>query len=77
MRKSTHTTAYERLLTALRRARRDACLKQSDVARKLRRHQSFISKIESGERRVDVIELAQLCRIYRRDLIEFIRSLEL
>ena len=77
MQKTTHTAAYGRLLKALKTARLEAGLKQTDVARKLRRNQSFISKIESGERRLDVIELARLCKLYRQDLIEFIRNLDL
>ncbi len=77
MRKTTHTAAYRRLLEALRTARHAAGLNQVDVARKLKRPQSFVSKIESGERRVDVIELAELCRLYRQDLCEFLRDLNL
>ena len=77
MRKSTYTAAYQRLLESLRQARLDAGLKQDQVAKKLQRHQSFVSKIESGERRIDVVELAQLCRLYRRDLASFIRDLNL
>ncbi len=77
MRKSTHTAPYRRLLAALKKARQDAGLNQVQVAARLGRHQSFVSKIESGERRLDVIELAQLCRVYRKDLLQFIKSLEL
>jgi hypothetical protein len=43
-----------------------------DVARKLRRPQSFVSKVESGERRVDVIELAEFARLYRKRLSFFV-----
>ncbi len=77
MPKSTHTAAYRRLLAALKQARLEAGLQQTDVARKLRRPQSFVSKIESGERRVDVIELGELCRLYGVDLCEFVRGLNL
>ena len=75
--KSTHTAAYRRLLTALRTARKRAAMTQVQAARRLGRHQSFVSKVESGERRLDVIELAQLCRLYRQDLVRFVRRLEL
>jgi len=40
---------------------------------KLRRPQSYVSKCESGERRVDVVELAEFARLYRKDLNFFIR----
>ncbi len=41
------------------------------MARKLRRPQSFVSKCESGERRVDVVELAEFARLYRKPLSFF------
>jgi transcriptional regulator with XRE-family HTH domain len=64
MPKSRHTVRYERLLQALRAARKEAGLTQMDVARHFRVYNSFVSKIESGERRLDVVELADLCRLY-------------
>ena len=77
MRSTQHTAKYQRLLKALRSARLEAGMKQADVARKLDRPQSFISKVESGERRVDVIELAELCRLYNQKLVTFIQGLKL
>lgn len=77
MRKTTYTASYERVLDALRAARLNSGMKQTDVARKLGRPQSFVSKIETGERRIDLIELAELCRLYRKDLIAFVRALNL
>lgn len=56
----------------LRHARREARLTQVDVARSLRRPQSFISKCESGERRVDVIELREFARLYGKPLNFFV-----
>jgi transcriptional regulator with XRE-family HTH domain len=64
MRKSRYTKKYEQLLIALRQARKNAGLTQTQVGRKFGAHASFVSKIESGERRIDVIELADLCRVY-------------
>jgi transcriptional regulator with XRE-family HTH domain len=46
----------------------DAGLTQAEVARRLSRPQSFVSKSESGERRIDFIELIYLARIYRKPL---------
>jgi len=40
--------------------------------KKLNRPQSFVSKIESGERRVDVVELSELAKLYRRPLNFFL-----
>ena len=59
---------YRRFLLRLREARHNAGLTQAEAAQKLGRHQSFISKCESGERRVDFIELLVLARLYGVDI---------
>lgn len=45
---------------------------QQQVARRLRKPQSFVSKSESGERRVDAVEFAELARLYRKPLEFFV-----
>lgn len=57
MEKSIYSEQYQQLCTVLRRLRREAGLTQVDVAKRLDVPQSFVSKYESGERRLDVIEL--------------------
>jgi hypothetical protein len=47
-------------------------LTQVQVAHALDRPQSFVAKCESGERRVDVIELDQFARLYRRSVQSFL-----
>lgn len=64
------------LRSLLRKARISAGLRQSDLAKKLHTPQSFISKYESGERRLDVIELRQVCQALQISLQEFIRKFE-
>jgi transcriptional regulator with XRE-family HTH domain len=64
MRKSRYTKRYDQLLAALRQARKNSGLTQTQVGRKFGAHASFVSKIESGERRIDVVELADLCHVY-------------
>ena len=59
---------YDAFLMRLRQARRDAGLTQEEVARRLGKPQSFVSKCESGERRVDVIELSKFARLYGKDI---------
>jgi transcriptional regulator with XRE-family HTH domain len=60
------------MLRALRKARQDAGLTQVEVARALKRPQSFVSNCESGERRIDVIELDEIARLYGKPLSYFI-----
>ena len=73
--KSIYSAEYDRFLVLLRKARGDAGLTQTQAAMKLRRPQSFVSKCESGERRVDVVELMDFCRAYRVDAGSFIRGI--
>jgi transcriptional regulator with XRE-family HTH domain len=77
MEKSQHTRKYRRLLQSLREARRRAQLTQLDVAAKLGTYDSYVSKCESGERRIDIVELAEFCRLYRLTLPEFLKSVGL
>jgi transcriptional regulator with XRE-family HTH domain len=62
--KSLFSKEYDAFLTLLRRAREDAGLTQAQAAAMLRRPQSFVSKCESGERRVDVVEFVSFCKAY-------------
>ena len=70
---SAHSKAYRLFLDRLREARMDAGLTQAQVARRMGRRQSFVSKVESGERRVDVVELAELAKLYRRPIGWFVK----
>ena len=72
---SLDPSAYKRLLALLRQARLDAGLSQRDVARKLRKPQSFVSKCETGERRIDPVELEVFARLYGRPVGFFYRHL--
>ena len=63
--------AYKRFLARLVQARRDAGLTQIDVAKRLGKAHSFLSKCELGERRVDFVELQQLAKIYGKDISFF------
>jgi transcriptional regulator with XRE-family HTH domain len=63
---------YRVFLERLRQARLEANLTQVDVARSLRRPQSFVSKCESGERRVDAVELHEFSHLYGKPLSFFV-----
>ncbi len=73
MSKSIYSKDYKNVIERLKKARFDAHLKQSGVAQKLKKPQSYISKIERGERRVDITELKDLAKIYKKDINYFIK----
>jgi transcriptional regulator with XRE-family HTH domain len=58
---SIHTPKYKKFRNLLIENRKAANLTQVQLAEKLGRPQSFVSKIESGERRLDVIEFIEWC----------------
>jgi len=59
---------YRDLIKRLIKARKEAGLTQVEVAEKLKRPQSYISKVETHQRRLDVLELIELLEIYSVDL---------
>lgn len=61
-----------RLQSLLRAMRLDAGLKQAELAEKLGSDQSFVSRYERGERRLDLIEIEQICTACRVKLADFI-----
>jgi ribosome-binding protein aMBF1 (putative translation factor) len=72
--KSLFSKEYDHFLRALRKARIKAGLTQAEVARRLNRPQSFVSKCESGERRVDVVEASAFCKIYGVNLTRMLSN---
>jgi transcriptional regulator with XRE-family HTH domain len=72
--KTQHHRQYKKLLELLRQVRLDSGLTQVEVAKTLGKHAPYISKIESGERRVDVLELEELCQCYGVSLCKFLKS---
>ena len=57
------STLYLRFLDRLKQSRLDAGITQADLAKQLNRPQSFVSKYEKGERRLDIAEFIQICKV--------------
>jgi transcriptional regulator with XRE-family HTH domain len=76
MKKTLNTKESKILLEMLYQLRSSSGIRQSDLAQLLKVPQSFISKLESGERRIDLIELRAILKCLNTNLIEFITELE-
>ena len=74
--KSLFSPEYDAFMVLLRKTRENAGLTQVQAAAKLKRPQSYVSKCESGERRVDVVELMQFCEANETDATRFVRRLK-
>lgn len=64
---------YADFIGKLRKARIEACLRQIDVAKKLKRTQSYVSRVEVGEQRLDVLELKKFAKLYNKDINYFVK----
>lgn len=74
--KTIHDTAYQVLVDCLRAARQHANVTQIDLADRLNSDQSYVSKYERAERRLDVIELRSICRALGLDFPQFVLEFE-
>ena len=73
MSKSLFTEANDRLVQVIVSARQEAGLRQSDLALKLNKDQSFVSNIERDQRRVDILEFYMLAKSLETDPIELFK----
>ena len=71
--KTIYSKEHRILVERLKKARRERGLDQNAVARFLGVTQSYISKIESGQRRIDIVQLKTFAKIYRKKIDFFIK----
>ena len=76
MEKTIYTAEYAQLLQLLREIREQAGITQTDLAERLGHSQSFVTKFERGDRRLDVIQLRTICAALGTDLAAFVAELE-
>lgn len=74
MAKSIFLDAYRGMLSQLIMARRAAGMTQHDLAKALGKPQSFVSKFERAERRIDAVEFVMICRALNADCAKIINS---
>lgn len=76
MPKSIHSEPYKRLLTLLVEQRKAANLSQYELAERLGRPQSFVAKVERGERRIDVLEFLEITHAIGTDPYDILHIVE-
>lgn len=74
MKKTIYSKEHKYTVEQLKKGRKEVGLTQVEVARIIHRTQSYISKMESGQRRIDLYQLIQLANVYKKDITFFIKS---
>ncbi|MBN8224686.1 MAG: helix-turn-helix transcriptional regulator [Xanthomonadales bacterium] len=72
MGQSTHNADYQLLLTVLRTVRQRQRVTQIELAERLGNTQTFVSKCERGERRIDVVELVEFAEALRVNPVDIL-----
>ncbi|MEX0909679.1 MAG: helix-turn-helix transcriptional regulator [Candidatus Paceibacterota bacterium] len=72
MPRTINNNEHMEIVKRLKEARLEAGLDQVEVAEKLGRTQSYVSKIESGQRRFDVLQLKEFANLYKKDISYFL-----
>jgi transcriptional regulator with XRE-family HTH domain len=68
-----YTQKNQKLLERIRSARLEAGLTQIQAGKKLKKPQSYLSKIERGERKIEAVELGDFAKIYNKPVDYFIK----
>lgn len=72
---SPHDDAYKLFLGMLRQLRHEKGVTQESLANRLGKPQSYVSKYELGERRIDIVETFEICRALNADFVAFVQQL--
>jgi len=73
MKKTIHQQKYKQIVEKLKKARKEASFTQIQVSEKLKKPQSYISKVEAGEQRIDVVELKLFADLYKKPINYFLK----
>jgi transcriptional regulator with XRE-family HTH domain len=76
MKKRIYIAQRGRLVSLLREMRMEAGLTQVDLAARIEKDQAYVSRYESGQRRLDVLEVREICQVVGVTLEEFVKRLE-
>jgi transcriptional regulator with XRE-family HTH domain len=73
MPRAIYKEEHQKIVEHLKQARIETGMDQIDAAQKLGKTQSYVSKIESGQRRFDVLQLKEFAKLYKKDIDFFIK----
>lgn len=73
MTKAIYLKEYKLIAEKLKKSRIESGLTQEIAAEKIKKPQSYISKVEQGEQRIDIIELQHFASLYKKDINYFIK----
>lgn len=73
MSKAIYSKDHKYIVEQLKKARKEAGLEQAEVAKLLGKTQSHVSKVEAGQRRIDIVALKEFAQIYKKDINFFIK----
>ena len=76
MQKTLTSERHKALINLLIKLREQAGMTQTELATKLGEYQSFVARLESGQRRLDVIEFLRLAKLLEFDEIELLKKLK-
>ncbi len=72
MSKTIYSKEHKYIVGRIKKAREGVGLSQAEVAKLLHKTQSYVSKIESGQRKIDVVQLKEFAKVYKKNLDFFI-----
>ena len=72
MGRTIRTKEYALFIERMKKARLESGLRQIDVAKKMNRPQSYISRVESGEYRLDILEVKKFAKLYKKSVEYFL-----
>ena len=76
MAKTIHRSEYQLIRDMIRQARESAGMTQIELSKLLERSQTFVSNLEQSDRRIDVLELREVCGLLGQDFIAFLKDFE-
>jgi transcriptional regulator with XRE-family HTH domain len=76
MKKKIYVAQRDRLISLLREVRLEAGLTQTELGSRIEKDQTYVSRYESGQRRLDILEVREICKAAGIKFEEFARMLE-